>query len=708
MGTINQLLKLTKPSFLFFLFLQLWSLQSFGQGSRVDSLKSLLKQLESGSNSTNTENYVDLQNALATAFYNRNPDSLLFYANEAKYLSDRLDYDIGRADALYNIGAYYNKMGDYSSALINFDQGLEIAKKAQHQLGRARILHSMGLNYFDQGFYEEAVQHYLDALKIKEDEGFESEIPRTLNNLGLVFTEMGSFERALQYLDRALALRQSLNDKAGMASTYSNIALVKKNMGELDQALDYYAQCLVLGKEIMDKQLISVSHYNIGDIQVQNRKFHEAISSFEAALKHDEEMGDVVGISYDLLGLGNAYFSMGNTSNALKFTQQALDISLGSGIKFNIAKSHSLLSEIFEEMDNGLTALHHHRQFKIYSDSINSLEAESAAKELATKYEFDKLRANLLQQQREQELQREKEWAKITRNIVIVLLLFLLLALFIAIRSIKKHRKARNLVTRQKLELEKLYQEITFQKEEIEKIARDLTESNRSKDKLFSIVSHDLRSPINSLKGLMQYSLDENLSQEEFYLVTHKLKHEVEQVHFTLINLLHWAKGQMKGIKANPEHVRLDKMIVDILELYQGQAEAKNIKVRNEISHPIHCFCDKDQVNLILRNLFNNALKFTPKGGSILISANLRDQSHWELSIRDSGVGMDDKELQSLFKMNVSNKKYGTAGEKGTGLGLLLVKDFIVSNNGEIHAESRLGEGSTFTFTLPVYSNKTT
>ncbi|WP_198675344.1 ATP-binding protein [Pleomorphovibrio marinus] len=657
--------------------------------------------MESVDKSRLSREYADVLNALATSSYNRYPDSTFIYGQRALEISEAIGYEEGVADAFYNIGGYYNKMGNYSNALLHLNRGLQTADQSNYQFGKARILHSMGLNFFDQGLYDDAVEHYLDALKIKEDEGFQAEIPSTLNNLGLVFTEMEAYDRALQYLERALAIRGELEDKTGLASTYSNIALVKKNLGELEEALDYYTESLQLGREVNDKQMISVSHYNIGDIQIQKGEFDRAIENFEEAWSVDEEMGDMVGISYDLLGLGEAYFRKENYQEALKKTQKALEIAENSGIKTNIAKGHSLLSDIFEKLENGLTALYHHRQYKAYSDSIYSLESESVAKELATKYEFDKLRDSLVQQQREQELEREKEWAKITRNSVILLSLFLLLALFIAIRSTRKQRKARNLVTQQKAELEKLNREITLQKEEIEKIAKDLDETNKTKDKLFSIVSHDLRSPINSLKGLMQYSLDENLSQEEFNLVTHKLKHEVEQVHFTLINLLHWAKGQMKGITAHPEPITINPVISEIIELYQSQADAKNVLLQNEVTQSICCMVDKDQLNLILRNLVHNALKFTPDGGKITVSASKKADSYWEITVEDSGIGMDQPELNNLFKMNVSNKKYGTAGEKGTGLGLLLVRDFVVSNQGEIRAQSQLGKGSKFTLSLP-------
>ncbi|MFC4874908.1 sensor histidine kinase [Negadavirga shengliensis] len=297
--------------------------------------------------------------------------------------------------------------------------------------------------------------------------------------------------------------------------------------------------------------------------------------------------------------------------------------------------------------------------------------------------------------------QNQIENERIFRNWLIILFFITLTAFIISIRSISAQRKARMLVTFQKEELEKLNRELLKEQQKTRKMVEDLNEVNQTKDKLFSIVSHDLKSPINSLKGLLQYTVDENLSQEEFSLVSVRLRYEVEQVHFTLINLLHWAKSQMKGITTDPEEVPINELLDDTLSLYQSVADIKNIKIHNRLLPDTLCYADKEHCLVVLRNLINNALKFTYPNGNIYIYSKRTTAQTWEITIEDDGMGMDENTQKNLFKAHFEKHRYGTAGEKGTGLGLQLSRDFIEKNKGTIYVESALGKGSKFILTFP-------
>ncbi|MEX0882886.1 MAG: tetratricopeptide repeat-containing sensor histidine kinase [Cyclobacteriaceae bacterium] len=691
-----------------FFFLTLFAFQilentnTFGQSSQIDSLKKELKKLERQENFNYNAPYIDLLNRLGELYYNINPDSTLAFGKLALKYSEISEYLEGKADAYRNMGAYYNLRGDYERAMEFFNYGLPIAESINYWLGLGNIYSSIGLNFYEQGKLSEAVNYYLKALEIKENYLPEKEKSSTLNNLGLVFTDLEDYERALSYHHEVLAIRERGNDKMGMASTLGNIGLVFKEQGKLQEALESYHSSLKIGEELSNMQLISVSHYNIGDIQLERGLNKEALVHFEAALKIDKNLGDKVGMGYDYLGLGESYFNLGNLGKALASSKEGLYISIESKIKRNISNSHLLLSKIYEEQGNPGSALYHFKLHKSFEDSILNIQSENKIREMEAKYEFNKKEAELKQAQREQELEREQEMEKLIRFWMTILLLVILVAFFIAIRSIKSQRKARLLVTKQKNELEKLNKEILRQKEETEKVAKDLFEVNQTKDKLFGIVGHDLKSPINSLKGLMQYVVDENLSQEEFLLVSKQLRNEVEQVHFTLINLLQWAKSQMKGIMTEIEKVSINRIMEENLNLYKPVAEVKKIKINNHLLPHTNCMADREHVHLILRNLINNSLKFTNVNGQINIYSQLKGDKYWEISVEDNGVGMGPDILSNLFKPIIEERKrYGTAGEKGTGLGLQLTKDFILKNEGEINVESELGKGSKFTFTLP-------
>lgn len=681
----------------------LWSHFSFGQREAIDAIKTKIDSIENKENFTPDKPYIDFINQLAELYYNLNPDSTFLLGMKSLEASEKAEYTAGIIDAYRNIGAYHNLRGEYDQAMGFFEEGLQLSEKIQYWQGMANIYNSIGLNYYERGLLEESVTAYLRALEIKEQHLSENEQSKTLSNLGLVFFDLGDFEKALSYHNRALEIRKQIRNVPGIAYSMANIGDVYKENGALEKSLQNYKASLKIGEDIDNRQLISVCHFNIGDIYLKQEKFEEALFHFENALELDKERNDKVGISYDLLGIGETQMKLGNLTSAKKTVEEGLEVALESHLKGEAQKAHLLLSELYEGENKHSKALYHFKLHKAYQDSILNEGTKVEIQKLTTEYALAKKEAEFLQAQRETKLQNEARMEQRLRTGVTIILVILLVAFFIALRSIKSQIKAREIVTKQRNELEKLNKKILQQKNEIEKVANQMFEVNQTKDKLFSIVGHDLKSPINSLKGLMQYVVDEKLTQEEFLLVSAQLRNEVEQVHFTLINLLHWAKGQMKGIVTDTEKVSINKILKEIMSLYKPVAEAKDISITDNLQAHTDCLVDREQCNLILRNLINNALKFTNRGGNISISSKKVDDSYWEISIQDDGIGIDSQTLTKLFTPALKEKnRYGTAGEKGTGLGLQLTKDFVKINGGDIHVESELGKGSTFTFTLPI------
>lgn len=690
-----------RSALLYLLFLPA-SGELFAQTVLIDSLKLKLNRIESAEKFSPNREYIDLLNSLSESYYNYSPDSTLFYAEKSKQLCENLGYTEGLADAYRNIGAFNNKQGNYDTAKVIFRTGIQLAERVSYKPGLAKLYASIGLSYYETGFLAVATEYYLMSLKIKRDLYLKAEIANTLNNLGLIAIDRKQLTKAMEFFSEAKSIRENLGDKLGISTLQVNIALILQKEGKYDIALQIFEEILAEEATTLNKSLGSVSHFNIGEIYLGQNKFDKAIIHYSKALELDQELNDRYGISYDLLGLGEAYLNLNQLTKSQEFIEESLRVAEESGIKKNISKSHRLLSTLFENQTDYQQALFHHQQYKNFEDSVFNTDTERLTEDLIIAYGLEKSAIEAKQLQRENELQREKEIAKIIQNGVFVLLMIMALALYFTIRSYKIQRKARLLVTQQKNELECLYLETSRQKEEIESIAKDLEVVNKTKDKLFGIVGHDLRSPINSLNSLMQYTMDENLSQEEFLKISYNLKNEVEHVHFTLINLLHWAKSQMRGITTNPDLLNVNELVEENIDLYKPISTSKNITIKGNMANQTIVWADREQTNLVIRNLLNNALKFTSEGGAIEISSKLNKDNLWEISIKDNGVGMSPEIIDTLFKPNFHSKRYGTSGEKGTGLGLILVKDFLESNRGSIWVTSEINKGSTFTFTLPM------
>ena len=236
----------------------------------------------------------------------------------------------------------------------------------------------------------------------------------------------------------------------------------------------------------------------------------------------------------------------------------------------------------------------------------------------------------------------------------------------------------------------------------IEKDKLELEALNQTQNKLFSIIAHDLRSPFNNILCLSELlsekvAATENSESEEFVdLINITAKNTLS----LLDNLLNWAKSQTGELGFNPEKINLSKVISHIIELKTSQAKAKNISLYFSTTDEIELSTDETILGTVLRNLISNTIKFTNPGGQIEVAA-ITNQGHVEISISDNGVGMDENTVQKIFDLTTNVTLPGTANEKGSGLGLVLCREFVKKLDGQLWVESEKGKGSTFKFTLP-------
>jgi signal transduction histidine kinase len=223
--------------------------------------------------------------------------------------------------------------------------------------------------------------------------------------------------------------------------------------------------------------------------------------------------------------------------------------------------------------------------------------------------------------------------------------------------------------------------------------------NNQQKDKLFSIIAHDLRGPLNSLKGLLDFLKENRLTDAEIRGMMDELRRNVDYSSELVGNLLFWASSQLNGIVVSPICLSLRQVVDDILPLYTKQAGEKNIILKNEIGEALTAYADKDMTQVVLRNLISNAIKFCRKGDTITISGR-RTREGVEVCVADTGTGIKE-DILTKIRRKESITTYGTAREKGTGLGMLLCREFTEANGGKFRIDSEWGKGSWFYFTIP-------
>ena len=278
---------------------------------------------------------------------------------------------------------------------------------------------------------------------------------------------------------------------------------------------------------------------------------------------------------------------------------------------------------------------------------------------------------------------------------IIGLALFFLggLVYFWRVRELRKRNQyLTTQVTQRTLDIQKQNDAISRQSEKLGQL-------NSVKDKLFSVISHDLRGPIAALGGVLGLMNSGQMTEEELDIHLAKLDTEINGLTNLIDNLLSWAKSQMHGISPDPEDIHLVDLLNENLSIYVSIAEVKGIAISQSVSPKHHVYSDRNMLNLVIRNLLMNAIKFTPKGGQIKVSSKLMNDQV-EITVEDNGIGMSDEEVKSLFNVKSAYTKMGTSKETGTGLGLLLCKEFVERNHGNIWVETNPGSGSKFKFRL--------
>jgi two-component system, sensor histidine kinase and response regulator len=248
--------------------------------------------------------------------------------------------------------------------------------------------------------------------------------------------------------------------------------------------------------------------------------------------------------------------------------------------------------------------------------------------------------------------------------------------------------------------LHKTNEEIQKQSNQLQQQATELDQLNSLKNKLFSVISHDLKAPMYALRNLFENMQSQDMPAEEIKAMIPEVKQDLNYTVSLMENLLNWAKSQMQSHSVRAQTVNVQDLIDDVVHILHLQAETKNIRIENKATAPVYAWADADMIHLVLRNLICNAIKFTPPGGNISIGAS-EMSSFTEIYVQDSGTGIGPKDLKKINNQEFYTTN-GTAQEQGTGLGLMLCKEFLAKNDGHMRIESELGKGSIFSFTLPL------
>jgi signal transduction histidine kinase len=588
---------------------------------------------------------------------------------------------------LLNQLSLYYLTNDPARALSYSQDALALSKSLSFLKGETVALMRVGETEFRQSNYARAVDFTTRSLKLAESIQDSLAMAKAYRILGLIYTYgLRQYDIALQYQLSALKIFERRNDKRNMAAFYGNVTWVYASMNKnLPEAKRLAKQGVHLSDSIRDKQLLSYNYNSLGLLFLQERRPDSAHWYIDQSIQLGKELKDRALVAYNNSIKGEAYFQQQHYQKAIESFQ--LSAQEGRALHMNavLKDASEGLTKSYEATKNFPLAYQNLKVFNQLKDSL--VGWETAQKVLLIKLQFEQQKAKIAELELSNHLAQSEKQIYTIFSVFIILLMMTVLTL--VIRN-NWQRKASNRMLQEK-------------NDEIELQNVKLKEANAIKDKIFSIIGHDLRSPLASLKGLLGLVIRNEITGQEFKSFAPKINQHVTGVSETLENLLSWSRSQMRGLKPMPIHLPLRKVIDKSIDLFAETAAEKKILISTNVREDESVFADENQLGLIFRNLIHNAIKFTTEGGSVRVTTDSANE-FLVVKVSDTGLGMTDKQLEQVFQNNAPTTR-GTMGEKGTGLGLLLCKEMVENNGGKITVESEVGRGATFHVFLKRFSN---
>lgn len=623
-----------------------------------------------------------------TCVYKTESDKAIALVRQADPVYASIGDYVGRIKVNNLIAIVYYRNVQYDSSLVYFNKILPLAEKGKAYDHQGKTLVSIGTIYVERGNFPEAVKYYLDGLKVQERINDKENISITLSRIASTYASLKDKAKALEYIDRCVAYLDGIKDMPIKMSTYANIGSVYGTLQDNQNALKYFKRTLYIADSVHDMYWHNIATVDIAETYYQLKDWENARVAYTKAMYGAEKIGQSNIYSSARFGVGAVLLEQGKPAEALKYLQDAYDIFSKNGVKEQMREAAADLSRCYEQMNDYQKALGYHKQYVALKDSVQNKESNNKIQQLAFDYQIEKERHKVKLMEKDADIAAGKSRIqKVAVTAMTIGLALMIVTALLLFRSRQYEKRTK--------------EQLIAQKEEIQKQAAELEQLNTYKDKTFSVLSHDLRGPLNSLSSTMMLVEEGVMSPDDLNEALPVINRQLASLNMLVDNLLNWAKSHMQGAgNQKIERVDVSRLVADNLAITQVTAEQKGIDLINDTPAGIAAMADAGQLNVVIRNLLNNAIKFTGKGGRITVRSMVAGKQ-LSISVADTGVGMTREQQDKLFKATTGGSTYGTAGEKGVGIGLLLSYEFVKANSGEIAVESQQGIGTTFTVTLP-------
>lgn len=591
--------------------------------------------------------------------------------------------------------------GSPTRSLAYSIKAMKLASQHDNKNGLALAYNRMGIAYHVSGNMREASRYLYKSLDLRERIGDSVGMSSSYNNVAIILNQSGDPEGAIKLYNKSIRISAALGDTADIARTYHNLGELYLKLKKYEDAL-YFAKKSIALKELIKAENTLFNTLNItGTIYRLKGDWKKAIPYHQHALKIAAKTGSGLDDALSLNNLVLAYIDGKNYAEALPLAQRSLKIASDLNALSEINQAATNLNVLYTKIGDfkkAHTYLVMHLQYK---DSIQNSAINAEMHQLQLAYEKTHAEKENLLLKAERNLKDEQlERNKVIQIFIIVLLLTALVAAFVFFRGKQRLHLVNRLLLENSNTLSSQKEALTKQATLLQVQKQELERLHAVKDRLFSVIAHDLKGPLASLQGLLKLAAMGAVPEAKFKSFMSTLATSQQNALWLLDNLLVWAKSQMQGFSFVAVESSLYDLAQENIILLQPQAQQKGISLVNTISEDTIVLVDTETVKLIFRNLISNAIKFCKSGESVTLAAQQQGEMLL-VSVKDTGIGIKKEVLAKLFS-NTNYSSNGTANEKGSGLGLTLCKEFVQQNGGTIWVESEAGIGSTFYFTLPL------
>ncbi|NOR74123.1 MAG: tetratricopeptide repeat protein, partial [Draconibacterium sp.] len=538
----------------------------------------------------------------------------------------------------------------------------------------------MGTIFRVNGMYDRAIEYTINSKLNYEKADYIEGNAWAAYILGRIHTDLELPQKALKYFHEALEIyiKQASIDgiEDGIAICYEQIGLLNLESGNFKEAYKYIDKTLKIFTANKLAYGISNAQKNLGKIEYYKENYDLAEKYFNTSLKVKKEIDDFLSLPSIYESIGLCLIGKGQIEDGFNNLQQGLALAISNNQKKIQLDIYSNLTEAYLNINDYENAITYQKKQIEIQNLILSGAADIKVEQLQAIYEVDKQNSQIvvLEKQNEINYLRIKQ-QKVSQQIMILGIIITFLFSIIIYWLYNKIRQ-KNI---------------------------ELNETNTAKDKFFAIIAHDLRGPTGNLASFLELLNDtfNKHSQKELKKILLSLHKSAENVNILLENLLIWAKSQLNKIEFRPKELKLTDVFQDSIKALKQTVNNKQINIKLELDDKIIVFADPNMAQSIMRNILSNAIKFSHRGGEVIIKSSANKMNSAFISIIDNGVGIDEHALSQIFDITNTLQTNGTEGEKSTGLGLIIVKDFIEKNSGTITIESQKNKGTIVSFTLP-------